>query len=125
MHYRARQPVERPLFGIALHHASGFHLSGPNTGSSQYEIDLITGEGYVDYTIASLSLLQGTYLFSAAIYDQHGVHPYDHHSMAYTLRVTGEKGIPEEYGVVRLQGTWNLNESPTTSAGARSEDHTP
>lgn len=124
LHYRAHRPVDRPLFGIALHHASGFHLSGPNTGTSEYEIGTVSGEGHIDFAIPSLSLLEGTYLFSAAIYDQDGVHPYDHHSMAYTLRVTGPKGLPQERGVVQLQGAWNLSESPATPDGTRSEDPT-
>ena len=117
LHYRTDRSVDHPLFGVAFHHSSGFHLSGPNTGSSEYQIGTVSGEGYIDFAVPSLSLLEGTYLFSAAVYDQDGIHPYDHHSMAYTLRVTRREAIPEEHGVVRIQGTWNLCESPATPAG--------
>ena len=83
---------------------------------------MVSGEGYIDFTISNLSLLEGTYLFSAAIYDQNGIHPYDHHSMAYTLRVIGQAGIPEEHGVVQLRGHWNLSQSPAMLADTNIDD---
>src|SRR3712207_345639 len=57
MHYVAHQPIERPVFGIALHHESGLWLSGPNTRFAGVDIPLVYGAGYVDYSIPNLPLL--------------------------------------------------------------------
>ena len=108
MHYLAHQRIEEPLFGIALHHASGFHINGPNTGFADCPIEFIEGEGYVDYIIPELPLLAGTYLFSAALYDSEGKHAYDHHHMAYTFRVTPGEQTKERYGFFYIPSRWQL-----------------
>lgn len=108
MHYTAHERLEHPLFGVALHHADGFHISGPNTGFAQYDVEAIEGDGYMDYVIHALPLLKGTYLFSATIYDEQGKHAYDHHHQAYTFRVTGSKQIQELYGSLYIPSQWQL-----------------
>ena len=110
MHYVAHRRIETPLFGIALHHASGFHISGPNTGFADYPIEAIEGKGYVDYIVPSLPLLEGTYLFSAALYDREGQHAYDHHHMAYTFRVVPDEQIKERYGSFYIPSSWRWRE---------------
>jgi lipopolysaccharide transport system ATP-binding protein len=119
MHYVAHQRIRRPLFGIALHHASGFHISGPNTGVVDYPIEFIEGSGHVDYVIPSLPLLEGTYLFSAALYNHSGTHAYDHHHMAYTFRVVRSKEIKERYGHFCIPSRWHLSASTTWESDAR------
>jgi lipopolysaccharide transport system ATP-binding protein len=117
IHYLAHQKIEDPLFGVALHHASGFHLSGPNTGFSEYTIEAIEGRGYVDFRIPSLPLLAGTYLFSAAIYDADGQQAFDHHHMAYTFRVVPCSEVKEQYGTLHIASHWKQGTAPVPGAG--------
>ncbi|MFN2290448.1 MAG: ABC transporter ATP-binding protein [Anaerolineae bacterium] len=108
MHYLAHQRIEHPLFGIALHRADGFHICGPNTGSADYDIEAIEGEGHIDFVVPSLPLLKGTYLFSAALYNHDGTHAYDHHHMAYVFRVIPGEQIREQYGALYFPSHWQL-----------------
>ena len=110
MHYRAKERIETPQFGVALYHSSGFHINGPNTVFSGHDIDAIEGEGYVDYCVESLPLLEGSYLFSATIYDFAGLHAYDHHHQAYPFRVRPSPEIREEYGSLWIPSTWRSGE---------------
>lgn len=115
MHYAAHRRIERPMFGIALYHAGGFHINGPNTCFAEYPIDAIEGQGYIDHIIPDLPLLEGTYLFSATLYDEKGQHPYDHHHMAYTFRVRANEAIRERYGSILIRSTWRAG--PASGAG--------
>jgi lipopolysaccharide transport system ATP-binding protein len=106
--YTARQPVTRPVFGLALHHEGGFLLSGPNTRFYDVEIARVEGSGHVEYTIPTLPLLGGRYLISVAAYDESMLHPYDHHDRLYRLTVQSD-GMRDRYGVLALKGTWALS----------------
>jgi lipopolysaccharide transport system ATP-binding protein len=108
IHYTAHERIENPLFGVALHHADGSHISGPNTALADYSIEAISGDGYMEYTIPSLPLLKGSYLFSAAIYDSKARHAYDHHHQAYTFHVTESDSVRERQGMIHIPGHWQL-----------------
>ncbi len=105
VHYRAQQPVYRPTFGVAIYREDGTHINGPNTVRSGYEIDMIDGEGTVDYVIESLPLLPGRYEFTAAIYDYHSIHSYDHQHRAYTFEVQAGTMLEKE-GLVHIPCRW-------------------
>jgi len=105
IYYRAFQPVHNPAFGVAIYREDGSHVNGPNTVQSGYEIDVLDGEGTVDYTIDSLPLLSGHYEFTAAIYDYHSVHPYDHQHRAYTFEVQAGT-VAEKEGLVHIPCRW-------------------
>lgn len=104
--YQARQIVERPVFGLAIHHEGGILLAGPNTRFAGLEIPTIQGAGYVDLTIAAVPLLTGRYYVSASIYDETLVHPYDYHDRLYRLTIQSEGGR-ERFGTIALGGDWN------------------
>lgn len=107
IHFNAHEEIKKPVFGVAIHRTDGTHVTGPNTRVAGVNIDKIKGQGYIDYEIKSLSLLKGSYLFSAAIYDYTCMHPYDHHDEAYFFEV--EPGnVKETYGVVHLGAEWTL-----------------
>lgn len=108
LRYVAHQRIEKPMFGVALHHVGGFHINGPNTRFANYPIDFIDGEGCIDYVIDELPLLPGSYLFSAALYDTAGAVAYDHHHMAYTFRVSANEKIKERYGSFYIRSRWQL-----------------
>jgi lipopolysaccharide transport system ATP-binding protein len=105
MHYVAHQPIVRPVFGVGVHHESGFWLSGPNTRFAGVDIPAVAGTGYVDYTITDLTLLSGRYLISVAAYDDAMLHPYDHHDRLYRLFVQSE-GLRERFGVLAVSDRW-------------------
>jgi len=107
IHYNAHRKIERPVFGVAIYSSDGLRLNGPNTKTSDYEIDWIEGPGYIDYIIDDLPLLKGTYEFSAAVYDHSCTHPYDHHERLYSFRVQ-QGAIKERYGMLYIPCRWNL-----------------
>lgn len=122
MHFAACQRIEKPQFGLAFHHANGFHISGPNTVFSGVDIKAIEGEGYIDYAIDGLPLLAGTYLLSVALYDYEGVHAYDHHHQAFTFRVRPNKAIREEFGTLLIPAEWRLGPAGFVDSGNEPDD---
>jgi lipopolysaccharide transport system ATP-binding protein len=111
IHYMAYHPIRRPVFGVALHHESGFWLSGPNTRFDEFEIPLIDGAGYVDLIIPELPLLDGRYMLSATLYDEALLRPYDYHDRMYELVVRSDSRR-ERYGVLSLRGHWGWRAEP-------------
>lgn len=107
LHYRAKERVEHPVFGLGLNHESGVHLSGPNTFFDNLTIPAVDGRGAVDYTVPSLPLLAGRYLLSVAVYDEAMVHPYDHHVQAFVLVVQSDH-VAERFGLMTLGGRWRV-----------------
>ena len=105
IHYRAHRPIHKPAFGVAIYREDGAHLTGPNTVQSGCGIDVIDGEGAVDYVVESLPLLPGRYEFTAAIYDCNSIHPYDHQHRAYHFEVQSGTGVEEE-GLVHIPCRW-------------------
>jgi lipopolysaccharide transport system ATP-binding protein len=111
MHYLAKQPVEEPVFGIALYNRGGLHINGPNTRFGGQPIPLVQGTGYVDYIIDRLPLLAGEYLLSAAVYDTAMLHAYDHHERRFLLTIHTES-VEERFGTILIPSRWEWHESP-------------
>ena len=105
--YRAAAPVSRPVFGLAVYHEDGTHLTGPNTRTGGLAVPDVSGEGEVRYTIEHLPLLPGRYVVSVSAYDYHLVEPLDHRERVATFTVT-EGGTLERFGKVTLGGSWRL-----------------
>jgi ABC-type polysaccharide/polyol phosphate transport system ATPase subunit len=105
IHYRAFKPIFRPAFGVAIYRDDGLEISGPNTADSGFVIDAIYGEGVVEYIVERLPLAPGRYEFTAAIYDFHSVHPYDHQQRAYSFEVQ-PGSIPFRGGLVNIPCRW-------------------
>jgi len=105
IYYRAFKPILKPAFGVAIYREDGLEISGPNTADSGFVIEVIEGEGVVEYIVEKLPLPPGRYEFTAAIYDFHSVHPYDHQHRAYTFEV--QPGlIPFRGGLVSIPCRW-------------------
>lgn len=110
MHYIAHTRIEQPVFGAAIYHRSGLHINGPNTRFSNFSIDALEGAGVLEYVVESLPLLEGEYLFTAAVYDHTMSHPYDHHDRKYPFRVQATT-VQERYGLIYIPGAWRWGES--------------
>jgi len=104
----AHERIVNPQFGLALYHANGFHINGPNSVFSGLEIEAIEGPGTIDYVVESLPLLEGSYLVSIGLYDHKGVHAYDHHHQVYVFRVSQNDAIQERYGSVLIPSSWHM-----------------
>lgn len=106
MHYDAHIRVDQPQFGLALYHASGAHLSGPNNDAAGYPIATIYGRGIVDYRIPELPLLPGMYQLSVAVHDATGLRAYDFHTLHYSFAVR-TRALQKSYGMVELPANWS------------------
>ncbi len=105
IHYRSLLKKERPVFGVAVSTIYKLFIYGPNT----LEADLperIPDAGAVRFIIPRLPLMEGDYLFSAAVYDETLAHAYDHHEHMYHFRILPDKR--REFGSVRIQSMWKL-----------------
>jgi lipopolysaccharide transport system ATP-binding protein len=114
IHYLARERVPRPLFGIAIHYGEHVHLNGPNTRTGGLTIDEVEGPGTVDYRVRSLPLLRGLYTLSAAVYDEHALHAYDHHDRIYPFHVQ-QRQVRETNGVLWIEADWGHSASASAA----------
>lgn len=103
--YRARKPIERPMFGIAIHSSDGHLLFGPNTTFAKRTIDLIEGPGKVLFTVDSLPLLSGIYQVSVSTGDYSGAHIFDYKDKLYHFKVISRTST-EEYGYIQIESDW-------------------
>jgi lipopolysaccharide transport system ATP-binding protein len=115
LHYRCDAPVDRPVFGVAIHRDDGVHVTGPNTRTSAFPIDRLEGTGAIDYAIDHLSLLPGRYLVSAAVYDEDLITAFDHRDRLVPLVVV-EGGTAERFGVIELVAGWRRADASAREA---------
>ncbi len=101
MHFEARSPVSRAIFGLGFQHESGANVAGPNSGRLG-PFSLEPGKGYVDFVIEELLLQQGSYQVTTAIVDRG--HNYDYADREFDLHVRGQGS--QEPGLTRMPGTW-------------------
>jgi lipopolysaccharide transport system ATP-binding protein len=108
MHYKAHKRIKSPVFGMAFHAGDGTWINGSNTMTSGQEIDWVQGKGKVTYCIDSLPLLQGSYLFTAVVYDHSRSIPraYDHWDKAFLLQVRNSETVRERLGMIYIPCRW-------------------
>ena len=106
--YDAHKKIEKPMFGAAMHTKDGIHICGPNTTFSGRTKEFIEGKGCVTFSIDSLPLLEGEYLFSATLLNYEGDHPYDFHWKEFPFYVFGG-GVREKYGIFYLRHEWGYD----------------
>lgn len=106
LHYRFSEPIERPVFGLAIQTLEGMTVSGPNTRQGGYVPDRLDGTGFIDLRVDRLLLVAGTYDLSVSLYDYSCAHAYDFRHL--TFRFDVQRGDPtEEFGVFALGGVWS------------------
>jgi len=105
MAYIAHEPVQDPVFGLAIFRTDGLHVNGPNVRHAGLEMGLVQGAGVLRYQVEHLPLLPAQYKITVAVYDSFIKRPFDHHDQAYPLRVIGG-GTKEIDGVVALPAVW-------------------
>ncbi|HBY97182.1 MAG: ABC transporter ATP-binding protein [Ardenticatenaceae bacterium] len=103
--YRAHEPVDEPVIGLAIYRQDGTHINGPNTRFGGLRLGRVSGSGTVKYHIPYLPLLAGTFDLSVTAYDLPMLHPFDHQHRAYTFQVV-QGGSRELYGIFEVPGEW-------------------
>ncbi|HEY4686894.1 MAG TPA: ABC transporter ATP-binding protein [Candidatus Subteraquimicrobiales bacterium] len=112
--YEAHQSIENPVFGVAIFGSEGTQITGPNTKIDNRVIGSVQGKGYVDYIIEELPLLPGSYLFSAAIYDESCLHAYDHQEKMHMFKVKSGVGrMPQ--GTIQIPCQWKFGDKMAES----------
>ncbi|MDW7760056.1 MAG: ABC transporter ATP-binding protein [Acidobacteriota bacterium] len=102
----------RAVFGVGLHTVYRMLIYGPNTrdgGMGAPGEPPLPPRGVVRFIVPSLTLLPGDYLFSASVYDATLNTAHDHHDQMYRFRV--EDCGAKEFGTVRVQSRWELEEA--------------
>lgn len=106
IYFDAKEKINRPVFGTAIHTRDGIHVNGTNTRIGGVDIESLSGRGYVDFIIEDLPLLTGDYLLTAAVYDYSCLHPFDQHDKRYAFRVNS--GNVEDYGILKMPCAWEV-----------------
>lgn len=106
--YGVNTSVEAFQCGLRVRNSSGQVVAKPFTRMSHSQLlDARPGaRGRITYSIPELALLQGSYLMSAYLYDEHLQHAYDHVEDALEFRVADESG---RAGMVELGGDWHAS----------------
>ncbi len=99
-------PIRRTCVGFGLRRIDGVHISGENNRESRQIMDVIEGEGYVDYSIKRLPLLVGTYDLSFAIQNEPCTHTYDWWQDGCRFDVAPAV-VYETEGVLSFFGAWS------------------
>jgi ABC-type polysaccharide/polyol phosphate transport system ATPase subunit len=120
LHFEADEPIDEPVFGLALYTLDGVQVTGPNTRDEGYDLARIEGTGHVDFHVPRLMLVRGIYDLSVALADHALLHTYDQRHRAFRFDV--ERGDPhDQFGVVSLGGSWSGTGSPVSGCSPVSE----
>ncbi|MBD3414298.1 MAG: ATP-binding cassette domain-containing protein [Candidatus Aminicenantes bacterium] len=104
--FESRLQNKAPVFGVAVSTIYKLFIYGPNTLEADFPKD-IPSSGVVRFVIPELPLMEGDYLFSAAVYDETLSKAYDHHEQMYHFRVLGDQ--KKEFGSVKIRSSWKLD----------------
>jgi len=104
--YTAREPIDNPVFGLALESHDGVYLWANNTRDTGFRVPEINGSGMVECLIPSLALQPGTFQIMASVVDQSTTHVYDY--VRDAVRLSVDFGDPiESGGYLALGGRWS------------------
>lgn len=106
--YRAKEPIDEPVFGLGFRTESDVMVAGPFTRFAAFRTGIVHGEGSVDFVIDRFPLLPGGWQLSVAVLDNTMLHTYDQLEQIYKFTVQPGSSI-ERFGIVDLGGTWRVN----------------
>jgi len=107
VHFYFKTKINSPIFGLAIHHADGTHICGPNTQDCRYPINELEGHGAITLTIPSLNLVPGEYLVSFAIWDSSHTYAFDWEEKTFPFAVESS-GWYKHRGYVPLDYRWEI-----------------
>src|SRR5262245_41998682 len=126
LQYRARVPVQDPVFVIAIYRLDGVVVNQSISSKDGVHFGTVEGEGYVDIRFAPLLIGKGKYVLSAAIFpvmdllDVHGRNPYSLHDRRYELTIEQPLDCAIELGLVCHPVEWRRLSTPISRSGWRS-----
>jgi len=106
IHYFSKKPIEKPVFGVAIHTQDGINIAGPNTRTSDFTIPEIRGKGYLDFTIKKAPLFTGAFYLTVALFDWKLTIPYVYQEKRHVFRIKSTDS--NQYGVVKLETSWKI-----------------
>ncbi len=115
--FRTTEPVERPIFGVAIFRDDGVYVFGPNTRFDRVLDGTYDGVYTFFIVYPALDLLAGKYRISIAAFDKSHLKPHVWHNQLYDLEVVQEC---EDHGLVQMHHGWGLI---THHAGGADEGH--
>lgn len=103
--FRTTEPLEDPIFGVALFRSDGTYIYGPNTRFD----GVLNGRWHGIYTFFAhyprLPLLAGGYRVSVAIFDRAHLHAHVWHNQLHAFEVAQDV---EDHGLVVLEHAWGM-----------------
>jgi len=103
--YFAKERIENPAFGFAIHDSDRVLCFGSNTQIGDHILGTVEGEGTISFRLISLPLLTGDYYLSLSIHSQDHLTNYHRQEYFYPFTVLssfqgeGLFSIPVEWGV--------------------------
>jgi lipopolysaccharide transport system ATP-binding protein len=108
------QEIQDPHFGMALFRSDQVYVFGPNSRFDHYQIERIApGKGRCTITFDALSVSEGEYRVSAAIWERHERFYYAYDCAYYALQVKGHSA--DVSGVCAVPGEWKAERPATLS----------
>ncbi len=86
----ANSDVTKAHFSVSIHTQDGYRIFDINTAMDRMHVALKGEEVKVSLKLERLDLAPGRYRISAGLWAMDWSHPYDFHTEAYLLEVTGE-----------------------------------
>ena len=118
MHFTAHEPIEKPVFGLALETVSGVYAWAHHSRDGEFVPDRINGTGFVDLAVPHLQLQGGTYDLQASIVDYTTTHTFDFLRDSFRFDVI-DSSPHESGGIAVLGGRWGNLTDESTSAGLK------
>jgi len=105
--FRTIVPVEDPVLGVAFFRNDGVYVFGPNASFDGVEEMRGVYDGVYTYFVyyPKMSLLEGTYRISVAVYDKSHLKPHMWHNKLYEMKVVSDV---DDHGLIHMDHHWGL-----------------
>jgi ABC-type polysaccharide/polyol phosphate transport system ATPase subunit len=102
-YFVGEHPLPKLLLGVAIRDAKGTYIFGPNTHLDKVDIPHSHGTHVVEYVIARLPLLTGTFVFDVGLFTDAGLVCIDYLGAAAEINVVAEYFSE---GLVYIEHEW-------------------
>jgi len=103
--YNSQEKIKSPIFGIIFYNED-IYCFGTNTELRGYDTGLIEGQGYVDFEIKKLPLLEGRVEVTVAVGSWDYRTNYDWHDRLYSFNVYNPT---RDLGIFSIEGSWSAS----------------
>jgi lipopolysaccharide transport system ATP-binding protein len=103
--YSAQERILHPIFGIIVYQQD-VYCFGTNTEFMGFDIKILTGNGYLDFIVDRLPLLEGKFDITVAASSADYKFNYDWHDRRYSFTVHKAN---KDIGLFSIDGRWRLD----------------